>query len=66
MAFTSSGKINRICDQFGLLVSRDENGGFSHNLRAVVIDASGRVRKVFVGNEWKPDELMAEMIKATR
>ena len=56
--------ITAIGDQFGLLVARDENGGFSHNLRAVVIDGSGRVRKVFIGNEWKPEELVVEMVKA--
>jgi protein SCO1 len=56
--------ITAIGDQFGLLVARDENGGFSHNLRAVVMDGAGRVRKVFVGNEWKPEELVVEMVKA--
>jgi len=56
--------ITAIGDQLGLLVARDENGGFTHNLRAVVIDANGRVRKVFVGNEWKPEELVKEMVKA--
>ena len=35
-----------------------------HNLRTVVVDVAGRVQKVFTGNEWKPDELIAEMRKA--
>ena len=56
--------ITAIGDQFGLLVLRDATGGFDHNLRTVVIDASGRVQKVIVGNEWKPEELVAEMVKA--
>ena len=57
--------LSAIGEQFGLLVSRDENNSISHNLRAVVIDASGRVRKIFIGNEWKADELVIEMLKAT-
>ena len=57
--------LSAIGEQFGLLVSRDENNSISHNLRAVVIDASGRVRKIFIGNEWKPDELVVEMLKTT-
>ena len=57
--------LSAIGEQFGLLVSRDENNSLSHNLRAVVIDAGGRVRKVFIGNEWKPDELVVEMLKAS-
>jgi protein SCO1 len=55
--------ITAIGDQFGLTFWR-EDGSISHNLRAVVIDATGRVRKVFVGNEWKPEELVMEMLKA--
>jgi protein SCO1/2 len=56
--------LSAIGEQFGLVVSRDENGGFGHNLRAAVIDSSGRVRKIFVGNQWKPDELVEEIVKA--
>jgi len=59
-------EISAIAEQCGLLISRDESGGFNHNLRAVVIDAHGRVRRMFIGNEWKPEELIEELIKATR
>lgn len=55
--------VTAIGDQFGLTFWR-EDGSISHNLRAVVIDPSGRVRKVFIGNEWKPEELAAELMKA--
>ena len=57
-------EIQTLADQCGLLVERDPSGGFNHNLRTVVIDAAGRVQKIFVGNEWKSDELVAEMVKA--
>lgn len=56
--------ITAIGEQFGLAFWRDETGGISHNLRAAVIDASGRVRNIFVGNEWTPDELAADLVKA--
>jgi protein SCO1/2 len=35
-----------------------------HNLRTLVIDAQGRLQKIFVGNEWTPDEFADEMAKA--
>lgn len=35
--------------------------GVSHNLRAVVIDPQGKLRRVFRGNTWTPQELVAEM-----
>jgi protein SCO1 len=57
--------VTAIAEQSGEVFWRDEaGGGISHNLRTVVIDASGRVRKFFAGNQWTPDELAAEMVKA--
>lgn len=57
--------IDAITEQFGLMFPR-EGGGFifNHNLRTVVVDARGKVQKVFTGNQWKADELVEEMVKA--
>ncbi len=56
--------ITAIGEQFGLFFLRDETGGINHNLRTVVVDTAGRVQQVFIGNQWTPDELAAEMVKA--
>jgi hypothetical protein len=32
----------------------------------VVIDASGRVQKILTGNDWQPEDLVAEMITAAK
>jgi protein SCO1/2 len=56
--------ITAIGEQFGLTFWHEQAGVISHNLRTVVIDASSRVQKIFTGNDWKPEELVAEMIKA--
>lgn len=52
----------RVC---GLQVAR---GGAlpEHNLRTVVVDPAGRVRRIFTGNEWTPEELVAEMQRAMK
>jgi len=55
--------IDAITEQFGLMFPR-EGAGFNHNLRTVVVDAQGKVHKVFTGNEWKVDDLVAEIIRA--
>lgn len=55
--------IDGITEQFGLQFWR-QDGSINHNLRTVVIDGRGRVQRIFSGNEWKPEELMAEMVKA--
>ncbi len=63
--FATSGpaEIRKLGGAFGLMFWR-ENGTISHNLRTVVVDASGRVQKVFTDNEWQPAALVVEMKKA--
>jgi protein SCO1 len=56
--------ITAIAEQFGLTFW-SEAGGISHNLRTAVIDHAGRVQKVFVGNKWASEELVAEMVEAS-
>ena len=55
--------ITAIGEQFGLMFWT-EGDSISHNLRTAIIDASGRVQKIFVGNQWTIAEVMEEMIKA--
>jgi protein SCO1/2 len=59
--------VTAITEQFGLLFWKpnpQEPAAISHNLRTVVIDAHGRIQKVFTENAWKVDELVAEIVKA--
>jgi protein SCO1/2 len=58
--------VTALGEQFGLAFWHDQNGSISHNLRTIVIDASGRVQKVFEGNTWTAEELAAELVKAGR
>lgn len=55
--------IDAITEQFGMFFARDGEG-FSHNVRTVVIDPQGIIRKIFVGNRWTTDELVAAMLSA--
>ena len=57
--------IDDLTERFGMTFSRDSGTiAFNHNLRTVVVDAAGKVQKIFVGNEWKADALVAELVKA--
>jgi protein SCO1/2 len=40
---------------------REEDGSFTHNLRTAVIGKDGRLRRLFRGNDWKAEELVAEI-----
>ena len=59
---TSGPVIRRLADGLGLEYSEDE-GLIDHNLRTVIIDGEGKLVKVFTGNEWKPEDVAAEIRK---
>lgn len=54
-------EVRRLARALGLFYERDDEGGFVHNLRTVVVDPEGRVSRVFTGNEWRADELVAAL-----
>jgi protein SCO1/2 len=55
--------IEAFTEQLGLVfISR--NGTIEHNLRTAIIDPSGKLRIVYIGNEWDLDEFIAEMKKS--
>ncbi|MDB6028957.1 MAG: hypothetical protein JWM68_5180 [Verrucomicrobiales bacterium] len=59
--------ITAITEQFGQQFWTDAAaGGLNHNLRTAVIDAQGKVRTVFQGNTWTPEDLAKEIIEAAK
>src|ERR1043166_1975487 len=58
-----SAEISTMSDQLGQMVWKEE-GALNHNVRTAVIDATGRVQKIFQGNNWTTDEMVEEMVKA--
>lgn len=57
--------VDDLTERFGMTFSREPGTiAFNHNLRTVVVDAAGKVQKIFVGNEWKAEALVAELVKA--
>jgi protein SCO1/2 len=39
----------------------EQDRSFTHNLRTAVLGKDGRLRRLFRGNDWTPDELVAEL-----
>jgi len=58
--------ITALAEQVGLTFWHDDTGSISHNLRTVVVDASGRLQKILAWNQWSSDELVAEIVKAAK
>ena len=57
--------IDAITDQFNLAIMKRGNE-WDHKVRTVVIDVNGRVQKIIIGNDWKPDALVEEIVKAAK
>ena len=55
--------IQKLGGAFGLTVARNGEQ-IDHTLRTVVVDAAGRVQKIFTGNDWTAAELLDEMRRA--
>ena len=39
----------------------EESRSFTHNLRTAVLDPEGKLRRLFRGNDWTPEELVSEL-----
>lgn len=55
--------IDALTEQLGLVFRRQTPTALpDHNLRTVVIDPKGRLRKIIIGNQWKPEEVIDAMV----
>jgi len=59
----ASGRLDEVRKLGGALGLdfREEDRSFTHNLRTAVIGKDGRLRRLLRGNDWKADELRAEL-----
>jgi protein SCO1/2 len=55
--------IDKFAAQFGVSVARAENDqrDITHNLRTAIVDADGKLVKVYTGNEWTPEQVLADL-----
>jgi protein SCO1/2 len=57
--------IDAITDQFNLTIFKEGNQ-WEHKVRTVVVNAAGRIQNIIYGNEWKPDTLVEDIVKAAK
>jgi protein SCO1/2 len=55
--------IDKFAARFGVTVARSQTDqrDITHNLRTVLVDGDGKLVKVYVGNEWTPDQALADI-----
>jgi protein SCO1/2 len=54
------GELRKLALAYGLEFDEHE-GYFTHNLRTAVLAPDGRLRRLMHGNDWQPQELVAEL-----
>ncbi|MBI3490325.1 MAG: SCO family protein [Acidobacteria bacterium] len=57
--------VDRFAARFGVSISRAPNDprDITHNLRTAIINADGTLAKVYTGNDWTPDQVLADLKK---
>lgn len=63
LAVGEDAKVRKIADFFGLRYEVDaaDKTQFNHSLRTIVVAPDGTIRKVFTGNDWTVDDLLAQL-----
>ena len=56
-------EVDKFAARFGVSVGRALNNprDITHNLRTVIIDGDGKLVKVYTGNEWSPETVLADL-----
>ena|SRR5258708_3625396 len=56
-------EIDRFAARFGVSVSRAINDArdITHNLRTAIVDADGKLLKTYTGNDWTPEQVLADL-----
>jgi len=56
-------EVDQFAARFGVSVARALNDArdITHNLRTAIIGADGKVVKVYTGNEWSPEQVLADL-----
>ncbi len=61
-------EVDKFAARFGVAVTREMNDptDITHNLRTAIVDAKGTLVKAYTGNEWTPDQVLADLATVAR
>jgi protein SCO1/2 len=56
-------EIDKFAARFGVAITREMNDplDITHNLRTAIVDPKGALVKAYTGNEWTPDQVLADL-----
>lgn len=55
--------IDQFAGRFGVSIARAmaDQRDITHNLRTAIVDADGKLVKLYIGNEWTPNQVLADL-----
>jgi protein SCO1 len=55
--------IDQFAARFGVSIARGSNDprDITHTLRTAIVDGTGKLVKVYIGNEWTPEQVLADL-----
>ena len=58
-------EVDQFASRFGVSISRSltDQRDITHNLRTAIIDADGTLVKAYTGNDWSPEQVLADLRK---
>jgi protein SCO1/2 len=61
-------EVDKFAMRFGVSIARAMNDprDITHNLRTAIIDAEGRLVKVYTGNDWTPEQVLTDLKPVVR
>ena len=61
-------EIDKFASRFGVSVARSQTDqrDITHNLRTAIVDADGKLVKVYTGNEWTPEQALTDLAPVVR
>jgi protein SCO1/2 len=61
-------EVDKFASRFGVTLSRNLKDpiDITHNLRTAIIDPDGKLVKTYTGNEWTPDQVIADLKPVVR
>ena len=56
-------EVDRFAARFGVSVDRALNDArdITHNLRTAIVNADGKLAKVYTGNDWTPEQILKDL-----
>lgn len=58
----TSEQIAAVCEDYKIIAEREPDGSIRHSVITFLIDRQNRIRRMYVANQWQPEELRQDLM----